>query len=75
MMIGDSLQRVLERQGVERIAPDHAPFDPHLHEAVAQVEATDVAQDTVIQVYRPGYMYNGRVLRAAQVQVAVKKEQ
>jgi molecular chaperone GrpE len=75
MMIGDSLQRVLERQGVERIAPCHAPFDPHLHEAVAQVEATDVAQDTVIQVYRPGYMYNGRVLRAAQVQVAVKKEQ
>jgi molecular chaperone GrpE len=75
MMIGDSLHRVLERQGVERIAPCHAPFDPHLHEAVAQVEATDVAQDTVIQVYRPGYMYNGRVLRAAQVQVAVKKEQ
>ena len=75
MMIGDSLQRVLERQGVKRIAPCHAPFDPHLHEAVAQVEATDVAQDTVIQVYRPGYMYNGRVLRAAQVQVAVKKEQ
>jgi molecular chaperone GrpE len=75
MMIGDSLQRVLERQGVERIVPCHAPFDPHLHEAVAQVEATDVAQDTVIQVYRPGYMYNGRVLRAAQVQVAVKKEQ
>jgi molecular chaperone GrpE len=75
MMIGDSLQRVLERQGVERIAPCHAPFDPHLHEAVAQVEATDVAQDMVIQVYRPGYMYNGRVLRAAQVQVAVKKEQ
>jgi len=75
MMIGDSLQRVLERQGVERIAPCHAPFDPHLHEAVAQVEATDVAQDMVIQVYRPGYMHNGRVLRAAQVQVAVKKEQ
>ncbi|HKC75897.1 MAG TPA: nucleotide exchange factor GrpE, partial [Chloroflexota bacterium] len=63
------------RQGVERIAPCHAPFDPHLHEAVAQVEATDVAQDMVIQVYRPGYMHNGRVLRAAQVQVAVKKEQ
>jgi molecular chaperone GrpE len=75
MMIGDSLQRVLERQGVERIAPCHAPFDPHLHEAVALVEATDVAQDMVIQVYRPGYTYNGRVLRAAQVQVAVKKEQ
>jgi molecular chaperone GrpE len=75
MMIGDSLQRVLERQGVERVAPCQAPFDPHLHEAVAHVEATDVAQDTVIQVYRPGYMYNGRVLRAAQVQVAVKKEQ
>jgi molecular chaperone GrpE len=75
MMIGDSLQRVLERQGVERIAPCQAPFDPHLHEAVALVEATDVAQDMVIQVYRPGYMYNGRVLRAAQVQVAVKKEQ
>ena len=75
MMIGDSLQRMLERQGVERVAPCQAPFDPHLHEAVAHVEATDVAQDTVIQVYRPGYMYNGRVLRAAQVQVAVKKEQ
>jgi molecular chaperone GrpE len=75
MMIGDSLQRVLERQGVERIAPCQAPFDPHLHEAVAHVEATDVAQDTVIQVYRPGYLYKGRVLRAAQVQVAVKKEQ
>ena len=75
LMIGDGLQRALERQGVERIAPCHAPFDPHLHEAVAHVEATDVAQDTVIQVYCAGYTYNGRVLRAAQVQVAVRKEQ
>jgi molecular chaperone GrpE len=75
LMIGDGLQRALERQGVERIAPCDAPFDPHLHEAVAHVEATDVAQDTVIQVYCAGYTYNGRVLRAAQVQVAVRKEQ
>lgn len=72
IMIGNGLQSMLERQGVERIVPHHAPFDPHRHEAVSKVEDATVPENTVVEVYRPGYTLHGRVLRPAQVRVAVR---
>lgn len=61
----------LAKLGVERVDPTGQPFDPHLHQAVDRVE-TDKAEDgTVLQVYQPGYVYHGRMLRPAMVRVAV----
>ncbi len=71
LMIGHSVRAMLERQGVERIAPWQGLFDPRLHEAVSRVHDPAVPVNTVTDVYRPGYALHGRVLRPAQVQVAV----
>ncbi len=71
LLIGHSVRAMLERQGVERIAPWQGLFDPHLHEAVSRVHDPAVPVNTVTDVYRPGYALHGRVLRPAQVQVAV----
>src|ERR1700737_1422287 len=57
--------------GVERIDPAGKSFDPHLHQAVDRAETTDHADGTILQVFQPGYVFHGRVLRPAMVRVAV----
>jgi molecular chaperone GrpE len=46
-------------------------FDPHAHQAMDRLETADHEDGTVVQVYQPGYMFHGRVLRPAMVRVAV----
>jgi molecular chaperone GrpE len=62
----------LARLGVERIEPLGQPFDPHQHQAMDRVESEEHEDDTIVQVYQPGYLFNGRVLRPAMVRVAVR---
>jgi molecular chaperone GrpE len=61
----------LAKLGVERIDPVGKPFDPHLHQAVDRAETTDHEDGTILQVFQPGYVFHGRVLRPAMVCVAV----
>ncbi|MGB2635064.1 MAG: nucleotide exchange factor GrpE [Candidatus Acidiferrum sp.] len=61
----------LARLGAERVDPQGKPFDPHLHQAVDRSETTEHPDGTVLEVYQPGYVYHGRVLRPAMVRVAV----
>jgi len=61
----------LIRLGAERIDPQGKPFDPHLHQAVDRAETTDHPDGTVLEVFQPGYLYHGRILRPAMVRVAV----
>lgn len=62
----------LRRLGVERIDPTGQRFDPHLHQAMERVETTDHEDGTIVQVFQPGYVYHGRVLRPAMVGVATQ---
>lgn len=71
-IIGAGLHSLLDRQGLVAMNPLGQPFDPRQHEAVAHLPTDDVAPDTVTAVYREGYVLGGRVLRPAQVQVAVE---
>jgi molecular chaperone GrpE len=61
----------LVRLGVERIDPAGKMFDPHLHQAMDRAETADHEDGTILQVFQPGYVYHGRVLRPAMVRVAV----
>jgi len=61
----------LARLGAQRMEPLGQPFDPHLHQAVDRTETTDHPDGTVLEVFQPGYVYHGRVLRPAMVRVAV----
>jgi len=61
----------LAKLGVERLDPVDKPFDPHLHQAVDRAETKDHDDGTILQVFQPGYVFHGRVLRPAMVRVAV----
>jgi molecular chaperone GrpE len=61
----------LTRLGAERVDPVGKLFDPHLHQAVDRAETTEHADGTILQVFQPGYVFHGRVLRPAMVRVAV----
>ena len=70
-LIYRQLLGVLEQEGVKRIATIGHPFDPHQHEAVEQVEATDGhAEGAVVEEVQVGYTMHGKVLRPALVNVA-----
>lgn len=59
------------RLGVERVDPLGKPFDPHLHQAMDRTETTEHVDGAILQVFQPGYVFHGRVLRPAVVRVAV----
>lgn len=60
----------LKKFGVEQMSAAGKPFDPSIHEAVAQLPAPHVAEGTVLDEACKGYTLNNRLLRAAQVTVA-----
>ncbi len=68
--VGDSLDAVLTKLGLERFGSANEPFDPNLHEALASVEAEGVTDPTVVAVFQPGYRQGERILRPARVSVA-----
>ena len=70
-LIYKQLVETLTRLGVERIDPLGQPFDPHLHQAMDRTETTTHEDGTILQVFQPGYIFHGRVLRPAMVRVAV----
>lgn len=63
--------KALERLGVRSFTALGEPFDPQRHEAVARVERADVTGQTVVAETQRGYLIQERVLRPAQVVVAV----
>lgn len=60
---------VLAKEGLERIDPSGAAFDPNEHDAVAHEEGDGGDGPTVSEVLRAGYRWKGRVLRPAMVKV------
>lgn len=63
-------QRVTEKFGLVPIPATGKPFDPSVHHAMSQVERTDVEDKTVVEEFRKGYMFNGKVLRPSMVAVS-----
>ncbi len=64
--------KALERIGVRPFSAVGESFDPQRHEAVARVERGDVADQTIVGETLRGYVFHDRVLRPAQVMVAVE---
>jgi molecular chaperone GrpE len=64
------MDRLLERNGVTRIAAVGERFDPHRHQAMFELPDPSVPAGTVVQVVQEGYQIGDRVLRAALVGVS-----
>lgn len=70
-LIYRQLLGLLDGEGVKRIPTVGEPFDPHKHEAVAQIETTDgTPEETVVEEVQVGYTMHGKVIRPAMVKVA-----
>jgi molecular chaperone GrpE len=64
---------MLERHGVKMHDAAGQPFDPELHQAMAEQPAPEgVEPGTVIQAWTPAWTLNGRLLKPAMVVVAGK---
>jgi len=70
-LIYKQLVENVSRLGVERTDPLGKQFDPHLHQAMDRTETLQQEDGTILQVFQPGYVFHGRVLRPAMVRVAV----
>ena len=69
-LVQKEFHRILDDNGVERIKTVGELFDPNVHEAVTAVDTDKLPDGEIVEEVRPGYMLNGRLLRAAQVIVA-----
>ena len=70
--VGEALEALTAKLGLERFGEPGEPFDPSVHEALLQAEPDPSASVPVCaQVLQPGYrLSGGRVLRPARVSVA-----
>jgi molecular chaperone GrpE len=59
----------LQKHGVEMIDAAGKDFDPHIHEAMMQVESAEHEDSQVVGEFERGYLLNGRLLRPAKVSV------
>jgi len=64
------MERLLEKNGVTRIAAIGERFDPHRHQAMYEVPDPAKPAGTVVEVIQEGYQIGDRVLRAALVGIS-----
>jgi len=72
VMVANQLKSALAEAGLEEIDATGKPFDPNLHEAVAQEETASAPEGEVVRQTRKGYKFRQRLLRPAGVIVAKK---
>ena len=68
--VGEGLESVLTKLGLEKFGASGEEFDPTVHEALTSEDSGDVSTPTVTTVYQPGYRLGERILRPARVAVA-----
>lgn len=69
-LIWKQLSEILSAHGLKRLSSEGQPFDPHLHEAVDQLEE-EGPENIVVKEIVPGYLLHDRVLRPAKVRIRV----
>jgi len=69
-MIRKKLWKVLSCEGLCPIEAMGKPFDPHMHEALQEIETCDYSEGIVVQEIRKGYLLNGKVFRPSLVKVS-----
>ncbi|MFC1410236.1 nucleotide exchange factor GrpE [Streptacidiphilus sp. N1-12] len=68
--VGESLETVASKLGLQQFGKQGEPFDPTLHEALMHSYSSDVTETTCVQILQPGYKIGDRIIRPARVAVA-----
>jgi len=66
------LKKILDKFGLSEIDAKGKPFDPNFHHAMSMVERADLDNNTVIDIFRKGYTFKDRLIRAVTVSVSKK---
>ena len=74
-LVRRNVVNTLDNEGVTKVETLGRAYDPAFAEALLFRETEDGDEGTVVEVFKEGYMYKDRVLRAAQVVVAKRPEQ
>ncbi|MGV8125960.1 MAG: nucleotide exchange factor GrpE [Methanothrix sp.] len=64
------LLAVLAAEGLAPIEAKGTKFDPYRHEALYQVDSTDLEEGSVAEEIQKGYLFGGHVIRFSKVAVA-----
>ncbi|WP_102274509.1 nucleotide exchange factor GrpE [Cytobacillus massiliigabonensis] len=68
-MVYRSLLEALKNEGAEPIEAVGKEFDPHVHQAVMQVEEEGFDSNHVVEEFQKGYILKDRVIRPSMVKV------
>lgn len=68
-MVYRQFQDTLKSEGVEVIKTVGQTFDPHLHQAVMQVEEPEFESNQIVEELQKGYKLKDRVMRPSMVKV------
>lgn len=68
--VGESLESVTAKLGLQTFGKEGEPFDPMIHEALMHSYAPDVTETTCVAILQPGYRFGERTIRPARVAVA-----
>ena len=74
-LIAKQLDEAVRGLGLTHVETVGAQFDPHVHEALGQVDTVEFPDGAVVQEIRRGYKVKDRLLRPALVQVARNSQQ
>jgi len=68
-LIFSKLYKVLSAKGLKPMESMNEDFDPHLHEAISEIEAGEEMKGKVVAEVQKGYYLNNKIIRFAKVVV------
>ncbi|MFB5662117.1 nucleotide exchange factor GrpE [Alteribacillus sp. HJP-4] len=68
-MVYSQLKAAVEKEGLEAVKTEGELFDPHLHQAVMQVEEEGFESNQIVEELQKGYLLKDKVIRPAMVKV------
>ncbi len=71
----NEFKKTLNSAGITEIKAVGEKFDPHLHEAVEQVETLDQEEGTIVGELRKGYLFHNHCIRPSMVMVAAQPKE
>lgn len=71
-MTQKEMHNAFSRQGVKKVDPENITFDPNLHQAMIEVENSDVEPGQIVDIMQHGYTMHDRLLRPSMVSVSKK---
>lgn len=72
-MIQGQIQKFLKDIGLERIKTVGEKFDPHVHDPIDTEDSKEKEDGSIVGELKPGYRFNGKLLRPAGVRIVKKK--